>query len=95
MWDNTTTSNGSLDKGIKLLVSSDSQLEMSWSNSLHFKIFGCITCKFENFSSKVLQNSSAVHGRGSSNSGVGTNSALQESVDSSDWELIIVNKKDE
>ena len=36
--DDTTTSNGSLDQGVKLFVSSDSELQVSWGDSLDFKV---------------------------------------------------------
>jgi hypothetical protein len=34
VWDNTTTSNGSLDESVQLFVTSDSELQMSWCDSL-------------------------------------------------------------
>ena len=92
MWDNTTTSDGSLDQSVKFFISSDSQLEMSWCDSLHLKILRSVSCEFENFSCQVLEDRSAVNCGGGTNSGVGTYSALQESMNSTDWELFIVNK---
>jgi hypothetical protein len=92
MWDNTTTSDGSLDQSVKFFISSDSQLEMSWCDSLHFKILRSVSCEFENFSCQVLEDRSAVNCGGGTNSGVGTYSALQESMNSTDWELFINNK---
>ena len=92
VWDNTTTSDGSLDQSVKFFISSDSQLKMSWRDSLHFKILRSVTCEFKNFSCQVLEDRSAVNCGGGSNSGVGTYSALQESMNSTDWELFIINK---
>jgi len=92
MWNNTSTSDGSLDQSIKFFVSSDSQLEMSWCDSLHFKILRSVTCEFENFSCEILEDRSTVNCGGGTNSGVGTYSALQESMNSTDWELFIINK---
>ena len=93
VWNNTSTSNGSLDQCVKLLITSDGKLEMSWCDSLHFKILRSVSCEFENFSCQVLEDRSAVNCGGGTNSGVGTYSALQESMNSTDWELFIVNKK--
>lgn len=92
MWNDTTTSNGSFDQSVKFFISSDSQLEMSWSDSLHFKILRSVSCEFENFGCQILKDSSAVNCGGSTNSRVSTYSALQESMNSTDWELFIVNK---
>lgn len=92
MWDDTTTSDGSLDQSVKLFVASDSQLEMSWCDSLHFKILGGVASKLKDLSREVLEDSSAVNCGSSTNSGVGADSALQESMNSTDWELCIDNK---
>lgn len=87
MWDHTTASDGSFDQGVKLFVSSDGQLEMSGCDSLDLQVFRSVACEFENLSSEVLKDSSAVDSGSSTNSAVGADSALQESVDSADWEL--------
>lgn len=92
MWDNTSTSDGSLDQSVKLFVTSDSQLEMSWCDSLHFKILRGVTCELKNLSCEVLEDCCAVNCGSGTNSGVGTYSALQESMNSTDWELFINNK---
>ena len=87
MGDHTSTGDGSLDEGIKLLVTSDGQLQMSWSNSLDLQVLGGVSGEFEDLSGQVLEDSGSVNGGGSSDSGVGCDSALQESVDSSHGEL--------
>ena len=87
VWDDTSTSDGSLDKSVELFVTSDSELEMSWSDSLNLKIFGSVTGELKNLSGQVLKDSGAVNCGSSSNSAVGADSALQDSVDSSNWEL--------
>ena len=38
----TATSNGALDEGIKLFISTDSKLEVAWRDPLHFQVFACI-----------------------------------------------------
>ena len=60
---------------------------MSWSNSLDLQVLGGVTSELQDLSGQVLEDSSAVDCWGSSNSAVGRDSALEESVDSSDWEL--------
>lgn len=92
VWDNTTASDGGLDESVELLITSDSELQVSWSDSLNLKILGSVTSKLENLSGQVLKDSSAVNGGGSTDSAVGTNSALQNSMDSSNWELFEFKK---
>ena len=87
MRDHTTASDCGLDKGIKLLVASDGQLQVSWCDSLDFEIFGSVSSELKDLSGQVLKDSSAVNGGSGSNSAVGAHSALQDSVNSSDWEL--------
>ena len=85
--NNTTTSNGGLNQGIKLLVTSDSQLNVARRDSLSLKIFASITCEFQNLSGQILENGSSVDSGSGSDTAIGLYSALQESVDSSDREL--------
>ena len=87
MWNNTTTSDGGLDESVELLVSSDSELEMSWSDSLDLKIFGSVTSELKDLSGQILEDGSAVNCGCGTDSAVGAHSALQDSVNSSDWEL--------
>jgi len=74
--DHTTSGDGSLDEGVELLVSSDGQLQMSGRDSLDLQVLGGVTCEFEDLSGEVFENGSAVHSRSSSDSAVGTDSAL-------------------
>ena len=87
VWDDTTTSDGSLDESVELLITSDGELEMSWSDSLHLKILGSVTGELKNLSGQVLEDGGAVNCGSGSDSAVGADSALQDSVDSSNWEL--------
>merc|ERR1719331_1061249 len=87
VWDDTSTSDGSFDKSIKFLITSDSKLQMSWGDSLNFKIFGSVTSEFKDLSGQVLKDSCTVDSRGSSNSAIGADSVFQNSMNSSDWEL--------
>ena len=92
VWNDTTTSDGGLDESVELLVSSDSELEMSWSNSLHLKIFGSVTGELKDLSGQVLEDGSAVNCGCGTDSAVGADSRLQDSVNSSDWELFEFKK---
>lgn len=43
----TSTSDRGLDEWIQLLVSSDGQLQVARGDTLHFKIFGRISCQLQ------------------------------------------------
>ena len=85
--DHTTSGNGGLDESVELLVTSDGEQQVSGSDSLHFEIFRGVSSELKDLSGEVLKDSSTVDGRGGSYSRVGTDSALEESVDSSNGEL--------
>jgi hypothetical protein len=85
--DDSSASDGSLDEGVELLVTSDCKLQMSGRDSLDLQVLGGVTCKLEDLSCEVFEDGSTVHCRSGSDSRVGAHSALQESVDSSYWEL--------
>jgi len=56
--DHTTTSNSGLDQGVELFIASNSELQMSRSNSLNLEILRGVAGQFEDFSSQVLKDSS-------------------------------------
>lgn len=85
--DDTSSSNSSFDKSVELFVSSDGQLEMSWCDSLHLQVLAGVSSKLEDLSGEVFENSSWVDSGSGSDSLVGRDSLLDESVDSSNWEL--------
>lgn len=39
----TSSSNGCLDKGVQLLVTTNGQLQVARSDTLHFQVFGGVT----------------------------------------------------
>ena len=45
--NNTTTSNGGLDEGIKLFITADSKLEMTGSDTLDLEVLAGVTGKLE------------------------------------------------
>lgn len=87
VWDDTTAGNCGFDESIELLVTSDGKLQMSWGDSLNLKVLRGVTGKLENLSGQVLEDGCAVNSGSGSNSAVGTDSTLKESVDSTNWEL--------
>ena len=60
---------------------------MSWGDSLDLKILRGVTSELKNLGSQILEDSSTVDSGCGTNSAVGTDSALQNSVNSSNWEL--------
>ena len=87
MRDHTTTSDGGLDQSVELFVTADSKLQVTGSYSLHLEILASVSSELQNLSGQVLEDSSSVDGAGSTDAAVRADSALQESVDSSDREL--------
>jgi len=85
--NDTTTSNGGLDQGIELFISTDSQLQVSGSYALDLQVFGCVAGQLEDLGGEVLKDSGGVDSRGGSYTRVCGNSCLQESVNSSHGEL--------
>ena len=49
--DHTTASNGSLDEGVELLITSDSELEVSGCNSFHLEILAGVAGELQDLSS--------------------------------------------
>merc|ERR550514_2244600 len=85
--ENTTGSDGGiLEKSGELLVVSDGQLDVSWDDSGLLVVLGGVTGELENLGGEVLKDGSEVDWGTGSNS-LGVSSLLQESGDSSDWEL--------
>ena len=87
VWDDTSAGDGGLDESVELLITSDGKLQVSWGDSLHLEVLGSVTGELENLSGQVLEDGSAVNCGSGSDSAVGAHSALQDSVDSSNWEL--------
>ena len=87
MGDNTTTGDGGLDKGVKLLITTDGEKQMTGGDTLHLKIFTGVTGKLKNLGGQVLHDGGSVHGGGSTNTLLGVNTGLEESVDTTDGEL--------
>ena len=87
VWDDTTTSNGRLDESVQLFVSSDSELKMSWRDSLDLQILGGVSGQLEDLGGQVLKDGGRVDGGGSSDTSALDAPSLEVSVDTSNWEL--------
>lgn len=87
MGDHASAGDGGLDQGVQLLVTSDGQLQVPRCDSLDLQVLGSVASELENLGRQVLEDGCAVDCCSSADSAVGVDSALQESVDSSDWEL--------
>ena len=85
--DHTTARDGCLDQSVELLVTSDGQLQMSGGDSLHLEILGGVSGELQNLGGQVLKDGSSVDGSSGTHSAVRGNSALQESVQTTDGEL--------
>jgi hypothetical protein len=85
--DDTTTGDGGFDQGIELLITADGELQMAGSDALDFEILGRIAGQLQHFGSQVLEDGGAVDSSRSTDTAVGREAALEESVDTTDREL--------
>ena len=90
--DNTTAGNCSLDQGVELLVTADGQLKVARCYAFNLKVLARVASEFKHLSSQVLKNSGGVHCGSGTNSAVGTDTSLQESVNTTDGELDETNR---
>merc|ERR1712053_55638 len=61
MGDHTASSNGGLDEGVQLLVTTDGELQMAGGDTLHLEILTGISCQLQHLSCEILENSGTVH----------------------------------
>lgn len=85
--DDATASDSGLDQRVQLLVATDGELQMTRCDALHFQVLGRVAGQLEDFGGEVLQDGSAVHGRGGADTTLGNYGVFQESVNTADWEL--------
>lgn len=85
--DHTAASDGGLNQRVKLLVAADGKLEMTRGDSFNLEVLAGVSGELEHLSGEVLKDGGRVDGRSSTNTAASANSALQESVNSSNWEL--------
>ena len=60
---NTTKGNRGVNEGIKFLVTSDGELQVSGCNALDLEILCGVACQFEDFGSQVFEDGRQVDGR--------------------------------
>lgn len=53
--DDTTTSNGRFDKTVQLFVSSDGELKMPGSDTLHLEILRCVASQLQHLNMKIIK----------------------------------------
>ena len=58
--DDASAGDGGLDEEVEFFVSPDGQLKVSWGDSPHFEVLGCVSCQFEHLSCEVFQDGSSV-----------------------------------
>jgi hypothetical protein len=85
--DNSSSGDGGLDQSIKLLISADSELQMSGRNTLNLQVLARVSGELKNLSGQVLEDRGRVDGRGGSDTLLRLDAALQEPVDPTDGEL--------
>lgn len=74
--DNTTSSDGCLDQGIQLFITTNGELQVAGGDTLHLQVLGSISGQFQNFSGKVFQNGSCVDGSCGSDTSIGGGAAF-------------------
>ena len=77
---------GLAKESVELLVVADGQLNVTGHNSGLFVVLSGVTSEFEDLSSEVLKNGGEVHG-GTGTDALGVTTSLQETGDTSNWEL--------
>lgn len=78
--DDTTTSDGGLDKGVQLLITTDGELQVTGSDTLHLEILGSIAGQLQHLSGEVFQDGSSVHCSGGTNTTVRGGTSLEQPV---------------
>lgn len=87
MWQDTTEGDSGTDEGVKLFVSADGKLQMTWRDTLDLEIFGGVASELEDFGGEVFEDS------GNVDSGLGSDAHLvlglgfEETLDTTAWEL--------
>ena len=87
VWDNTTTSDGGLNQGVKLFVTTDGELQVTWCDTLHLQVLGCVAGQLEDFGSQVFEDGGRVDSSGGTDTASGGGSELKVTVDTSHGEL--------
>ena len=87
MWQDTTKGNGRADQSVEFLVPADRKLEMAGCDTLHLEILGGVSGEFEDFSGEVFEDRGYVDSSLGSDSHLVLGLRLEETLDTSTWEL--------
>lgn len=60
--DHTTASNRGFDQSVKLLVTSNSEQQVSWCDSLDLQVLRGIACELKDLGSEVFEDGGTVDG---------------------------------
>ena len=85
--DHTTSGNGSTDEGVKLLVSTDGEQQVTGRDTLHLKILAGVSGKLQHLGGQVLHDGRSVDSGGGTHTLLAVHTSLQETVDTTDREL--------
>ena len=85
--DDTTTSDGGLDQGVELLVTTDGQLQMTGGDALHLEILAGIPRQFQDFGRQILENGARVHGRRGTDAVALVYRVLEKTMDTTNGKL--------
>ena len=90
--DNSSAGDGGLDEGVELLISANGELQVTRGDALDLEVLGSVAGELENLSGEVLKDGGRVDGGGSTDALVGSDAALEETVDTADRELCAGNE---
>ncbi|CAN6309399.1 unnamed protein product [Urochloa humidicola] len=85
--DDTSASNGALDEGVELLISTDGQLQVARGDTLDLQVLASIPSQLQNLGCQVLQDGSRVDCCSGTNTTVCLGPLLQLAVDTANREL--------
>ena len=83
----STASDGGLDQRVELFISTDGQLQVAGSDTLHAEVARGVAGKLEHLCAQVLADGSHVDGRGRANAAVASHAVLKVPVDTANREL--------
>lgn len=88
MRDNTTTGDGGLDEGVKFLVTTNGELKMAGSDTLHLEILAGVASELEDLGGEVLKDGGRVDSRSGADTLGILDGSLEETVHTTDRELL-------
>lgn len=83
----TSEGDRGLNQGVELFVTADRKLQVTWRDTLDLKILRGVACQLEHFGGKILQDGGNIDGGLGSNAHLVLGLALQETLDTTAWEL--------